>query len=348
MDQETAYDGPQIVGMDLHRSRSVLLRMTPGGTRLGRVRIDNSPTGLKAEIAKAGPHPRVVLEATYGWYWAAGALTETGAEVHLAHPLGVKMFSHRRVKTDERDAADLADLLRMGRLPEAWIAPSQVRQLRELVRYRHKLVGMRTSAKDQIHAVLGKAGLHVPVSDLFGRAGGAWLATVPLHGAYATRTASLLRLVAFLDAEIAGLDQRTAQALAGHAGYAAVQTIPGIGPVFAAVMVAEIGDVARFPGPAQLCSWAGLTPRHRASDTKVHRGPITKQGSSLLRWACVEAVQRCSADTPMRRLRDRIIQRRGTTARNVAKAAAARKLLTWVYYALRDGEVRCLAKTGPA
>ncbi|WP_461091548.1 IS110 family transposase, partial [Streptomyces incanus] len=174
MDQETAYDGPQIVGMDLHRSRSVLLRMTPEGTRLGRVRIDNSPAGLKAEIAKAGPHPQVVLEATYGWYWAADALIETGAEVHLAHPLGVKLFSHRRVKTDERDAADLADLLRMGRLPKAWIAPPQVRRLRELVRYRHKLVGMRTSAKDQIHAVLGKAGLHVPVSDLFGRAGGAW------------------------------------------------------------------------------------------------------------------------------------------------------------------------------
>ncbi|PWI05278.1 hypothetical protein DIZ27_40250 [Streptomyces sp. NWU339] len=113
-------------------------------------------------------------------------------------------------------------------------------------------------------------------------------------------------------------------------------------------MVAEIGDVARFPGPARLCSGAGPTPRHRASDTKVHRGPITRQGSSLLRWACVEAVQRCSADTPMRRLRDRIVDRRGTPARNVAKAAAARKLLTLVYYALRDGEVRCLAKTGPA
>ncbi|HXZ71918.1 MAG TPA: transposase, partial [Streptosporangiaceae bacterium] len=89
-------------------------------------------------------------------YWAADVLEETGAEVHLAHPLGVKAFSYRRVKNDERDSADLADLLRMGRLPEAWIAPHEVRELRELTRYRIKLVRLRTSCKDQVHGVLAK------------------------------------------------------------------------------------------------------------------------------------------------------------------------------------------------
>ncbi|KUO12842.1 IS110 family transposase [Streptomyces dysideae] len=181
MDREQAYDGPQIVGIDLHARRSVLLRMTPDGQRLGRVRIDNSPAALKAEVAKAGPNPKVVLEATYGWYWAADALAEAGAEVHLAHPLGVKMFTYRRVKTDDKDAADLADLLRMGRLPEAWIAPPRVRELRELVRYRHKLLNVRTSVKTQVHAVLAKAGLHTPMPDLFGRAGGDWLAGISLQ-----------------------------------------------------------------------------------------------------------------------------------------------------------------------
>ncbi|MER5996882.1 transposase [Streptomyces viridosporus] len=127
-----------------------------------------------------------------------------------------------------------------------------------------------------------------------------------------------------------------------------MQTIPGIGPVFAAVLIAEIGDVACFAGPGRLCSWAGLTPRRRASDTKVHRGPITKQGSPLLRRACVEAVRRSGADTPMRRLKDRIVDCRGTTARNVAKTAAARRLLTRVCYALCDGAVRCLTKPDPA
>ena len=114
-----AYDGPQIVGMDLHRRRSVLVRMAEDGHKLSTARIANSPARLAAEIRRAGLHPQVVLEACYGWYWAADTLTAAGAEVHLAHPLGVKEFSHRRVKNDELDARDRADLLRMGRLAEA-------------------------------------------------------------------------------------------------------------------------------------------------------------------------------------------------------------------------------------
>jgi transposase len=130
------YDGQLVVGIDLHRRRSVIVRLTENGERLGSARIVNDPMTLAAEIAKAGEHPQVVLEATYGWYWAVDVLQDAGAAVHLAHPLGVKGFAYRRVKNDVRDAADLADLLRMGRLPEAWIAPPPVRELRELVRHR--------------------------------------------------------------------------------------------------------------------------------------------------------------------------------------------------------------------
>jgi transposase len=122
--------------MDLHRRRSVLVRMTEDGRKLATARITNSVVRLIAEIRRAGLHPQVVLEACYGWYWAADALAEAGAEVHLAHPLGVKEFSHRRVKNDELDARDLADLLRMGKLAEAWIAPAEIRELREITRYR--------------------------------------------------------------------------------------------------------------------------------------------------------------------------------------------------------------------
>ncbi len=97
---ETAYDGRQVVGIDLHRRRSVLVRMTQDGRRLATARITNSPAELRAQIARAGKGPRVVLEATYGWYWAADTLAAAGAEVHLAHPLGVKAFTYRRVKND--------------------------------------------------------------------------------------------------------------------------------------------------------------------------------------------------------------------------------------------------------
>ena len=105
---ETAYDGRQVVGMDLHRRRSVLVRMTEDGRRLGVARITNSPAELCRVIAQAGESPRVVLEGTYGWYWAADTLAAAGAEVHLAHPLGVKAFTYRRVKNDP--LTELADV----------------------------------------------------------------------------------------------------------------------------------------------------------------------------------------------------------------------------------------------
>jgi transposase len=343
-----AYDGRQVVGMDLHRRRSVLVRMTGDGRKLETVRIENSPQALRAVLARAGKNPQVVVEATYGWYWAVDVLEEAGAEVHLAHPLGVKAFTYRRVKNDERDAADLADLLRMGRLPEAWIAPPEIRELRELTRYRHKLVGLRTSCRDQVHAVLAKLGVPVTHSDIFGVHGQAWLDGLRLPQPYAGKVASLRQLNAGLSAEIVLLEQVIGDLLAGHEGYRAIRALPGIGPVLGAVIVAEIGDIRRFPGPGQLGSWAGLTPRHRESDTKVSRGHVTKQGSRMLRWAVTEAVQRQPAGTRPRQVKDAIIARRGTQAKNTAKVAAARELLTLVFYSMRDGHIRRAIRPGQA
>jgi transposase len=293
---------------------------------------------LATELAKAGPEPEVVLEATYGWYWVADLLAEMGASVHLAHPLG-NNWGHRRMKNDERDATDLVDLLRLGRLAEAWIAPPAVRELRELVRYRARLVALRSGLKSQVHAVLAKEGAKVPMTDLFGVAGQALLDTVPLARAYTTRVESLRDLIELYDREVAMLDREVARALAGHDGYRAIQAVPGVGPVLGSVFVAEIGDVGRFDRPDKLSSWAGLTPRHRESDATVQRGHITKQGSRLVRWAAVEAVQRQRGGTKLQVDYRRIAERRG---RKIGVVAAARKLLTLVYFGLRDGEIRCL------
>jgi transposase len=334
-----AYAGRQFVGMDLHRRRSVLVRMTAEGEVLERVRIVNDVEGLAAVIARAGDSPEVVLEATYGWYWAVDALREQGAVVHLAHPLGVKAFEYRRVKNDERDAADLADLLRMGRLPEAWIAPPATRELRELVRHRAKLVGLRSHCKAEVHAVLAKCGVQVAMTDLFGVEGSALLDRLDLAAPYAARIGSLRRIMDALDFEIDHAAGMVRGRLATHPGYAAVQTIPGIGPTLAAVLVAEIGDIHRFARPEQLTCWAGMTPVHRESDVHVHRGRITKQGSRLVRWAVVESVQVLPDTTMVGQFRDRVAARRG---HNIGVVAAARRQLEYVFYALRDHHVRAL------
>jgi transposase len=261
-------------------------------------------------------------------------------------PMDVKGFTYRRVKNDVRDATDLADLLRMGRLPEAYAAPSAVRELRELVRHRAKLVAWRSGLKASVHAVLAKQGLHIPVSDLFGLGGRELLVAAPLDGPYRARVDALCRLIAAVDFEIDAVAGPLRARLARHPGYRVIQRIPGVGPVLAAVFVAELGQIDRFAGAAQVTSWAGLTPRHHESDLVVHRGRVTKQGSVLVRWAAVEAAHSVphSAGWLVSR-RSQIAERRG---RNIATVAVARKLLTLVYYGLRDGQIRALRRPAVA
>ena len=332
----------EYVGVDLHRRRSVIVRKDAAGETLESVQIVNDPLALAEVVGRAGEAPEVVLEACYGWYWAADVLAECGARVHLAHPLG-NNWGNRRVKNDERDAADLIDLLRLGRLAEAYIAPPAQRELRELVRHRAKLVAIRSGLKAQVHAILAKQGIAVEVTDLFGRAGRAQLNTAPLDDVYRLRVDSFLVLLDGFSTEITRFAALVEDHLADDAGYRAIQDIPGVGPVLAAIFVAEIGDVSRFGGAPQLASWAGLTPRHRESDTHVSRGHITKQGSRLVRWAAVEAVGRQRGATPVAVLNHRVADRRG---KSIGRVAGARKLLALVYYGLRDGEIRCLAKAG--
>ena len=131
----------------------------------------------------------------------------------------------------------------MGRLPEAWIAPPPIRELRELVRHRAKLVGLRSHCKAEVYAVLAKCGVQVLMSDLFGLAGTELLDRLDLPVPYAARIASLRRLLDDLDFEISLFAGMVRGRMAQEPGYTAVQNIPGIGPTLGAVLVAEIGDV---------------------------------------------------------------------------------------------------------
>ncbi|MGH9288244.1 MAG: IS110 family transposase [Acidimicrobiales bacterium] len=334
----------QYVGIDFHRRRSVIVRMNAAGEKLSATRVANEPVALAAAIAEAGPEPEVVVEATYGWYWVVDLLQANGARVHLANPQGLN-WGQRRVKNDERDAVDLADMLRLGRLPEAWIAPPATRELRELVRYRAKLVGLRSGLKAQVHAVMAKEGVLPAQGRMFGPAGNAQLDAMAMAGNYTTRVASLRDLIELYDREVTMLEGQIHRQLRGHRGYQAIQAIDGVGRTIAAVLVAEIGDIGRFRSAEALCSWAGLTPKHRESDTKTTRGPITKQGSRLVRWALIEAVARYHGGPALAPGFRRIAERRGT---NKARVAVARKVLTLVYYGLRDGEIRCLAQAQAA
>jgi transposase len=228
--------------------------------------------------------------------------------------------------------------LRMGRLPEAWIAPPATRELRELVRHRAKLVALRSSLKCQVHAVLAACGVPVVMSDLFGAGGqqllerggvGAGVSGPGQLGPPGDRSPGLRDRVVH---QPGGLSAARARWLCCAGTMVIPRSRPFLGweAILAAVFVAEIGDVHRFGRAAQLASWAGLTPKHHESDTTVHRGRITKQGCRLVRWAAVEAIQRTDKHSRLGRVRDQVAQRRGN---NIGKVAAARELVELVFYA---------------
>jgi len=173
----------QYVGIDLHRRRSVIVHKNDAGEVLSTRRIDNDPVNLANAVSAAGESPEVILEATYGWYWAADLVDELGCNVHLAAPSSLN-WGQRRVKNDECDANDLIDLFRLGRMTEAWIAPPAIRELRELVRYRAKLVQLRTGLKAQLHAVMANNGVLPSRWDMFGLGGSAQLDALDLPAAY--------------------------------------------------------------------------------------------------------------------------------------------------------------------
>ena len=328
------------VGIDLHRKRSHVAVIDEAGEQLLSRRIINDAQTFLALLEGVG-ECRVALEATYGWEWLADLLCDAGYELHLAHPLRTKAIASARVKTDAVDARTLAYLLRADLLPEAYIAPRELRDLRDLLRHRVALTRMRSALKNRVASILAKNGIAAPYSDMFGPGGRRFLAELKLRKAPRRRLDSTLALIADFSREI-DRTTREIDARAKEDPFVEVLCqIRGVGRYIAMLVIAEVGDIGRFQTARRLCSWAGMTPTVRSSDMRIRLGHISHQGSPALRWALVEAAQHAArGGGPLREAYERISKRRG---RQVAKVAVARKILTLCFYGLRDGEIRCLA-----
>jgi transposase len=225
-------------------------------------------------------------------------------------------------------------------LPEAYIAPAELRDLRELLRHRAVLTRMRTAVKNRVHALLARHGIRHEHTDLFGKAGREFLAGLELPEGSRRRLDSLMSLIADFDREITATTREIDARAKADDRVPVLCQIRGVGRYTAMLVIAEVGEVKRFPTARHLCAWAGLTPTVRSSDGKARLGHISHQGSPALRWALSEAAQKIpTGGGPLRAMFDRIAKRRG---RNVAKVAVARQILTLCYYGLRDGEIRCL------
>jgi transposase len=181
------------VGIDLHRKRSHIAAVDEHGAQVLSRRIVNDADVFEV-VAELEEEAKFALEATYGWEWLAQLLEDRGCELHLAHPLRTTAIASARVKTDAVDARTLAQLLRADLLPEAYIAPRELRDLRDLLRQRVVLTHMRTALKNRVHALIARHGIQRQHSDLFGVGGRRFLAELRLRPKPRRRLDALLRL----------------------------------------------------------------------------------------------------------------------------------------------------------
>jgi transposase len=323
------------VGIDLHRRTSRIVAMDAAGTVISQRTVASDRASVEDAFNRIERPAEAVFEATWGWGWLADLLEEMGIPAHMAHPLQTRAISAARVKNDAIDARTLAHLLRTNMVPESWIAPPEVREARRQVRMRVALGRIRTGVKQQVHALLGEHGIRLEHSDTFGVKGWKELEALQLPEFSRHRLDSCLRLITVLDGEIEHADFELLTAFGGDDRVARLRAIPGIGFLTAVTVLAEVGDISRFGSAAQLCSWAGLTPREHSSAQHIKRGHISKQGSRWLRWILVEAAatnKACKGED-LRDFQQRIAKRRG---KMIARVAVARRLLTLCYYALNS------------
>ena len=320
------------VGIDVHRKRSQVAVVTEDGTvRLNKNVVNGSEPFLRliGDLPSGTP---VAFEAAFGWSWLADLLEDYGFDAHLVHPLRCKAIASARLKNDKVDAATLAQLLRADLLPEAWIAPPAVRQLRAVIRHRISLVRLGTQLRNRIHAVAADHGYDRPASYWTGPGRG-WLAELDLPAVSREIVTDCLAVIDGLAPVIERLDGELYQHAKADPRVKVLTTLPGVGEFTALVMLAEIGDITRFPSARKLASWAGLTPTVRGSDRTVRHGHISKQGPAWLRWAMNQAAQTAKRSPAFAASYAAIASRRG---KKIATIAVARKLLTRAWHLLSE------------
>jgi transposase len=295
----------------------------------------NETASLQGYLGRWQESVQMAVESCSFWPAFAEAVESRVQRLVLVHPQRVKAIASAKLKNDRVDSATLAHLLRTNLLPEAGRADAGTRQLRELVRLRIDLGRQRARWKNRVHALLHAHGARSPVSDLFGRAGRAWLATVELPTGTKPVLGSCLEMIEQCSHQMHLQEKRMKECAQADPRVLWLTSIPGIGPYSAQVLLAEIGPIERFATKRQLYSYAGLTPRLRQSAERKRSGGITRAGSPRLRWILGEAATVAARCSPAaQRYYQPLAARKH---RNIARVALARKLLGAVWALLRHG-----------
>src|SRR4029450_10576281 len=289
------------------------------------------------EWAQANLHPTdaVVIEATTNAWVIYDQVVGLVGHAVVAHPAKVKLIADARVKNDKVDVLTLAQLLRADMLPEVWVPPPYVRELRALLSHRRRQVSLQTTAKNRLQSVLHRLNLRPPDGDLFAQRQRDWWDTLDLSATERLRVDQDVATLEHIQPQIAAIDAElrrlsVSEHWAEQVPY--LVQLPGIAVLTAMTILGAIGDVTRFPTAKKLVGYAGLGAGvHDSGKTHRDKG-ITKQGRRDLRYVLIEAARTAVQTHPSwKRTFAQLAKRIGE---HKAVVAIARKLLIVIWHVL--------------
>jgi transposase len=330
-------------GLDLSRKRLDVCLLGDDGEHLDQLAVSPDVDSLRVLARRIDEVHRqpvcAVIESMTGARIVHDTLEQEGWSVEIADAQKVKGLAPLAVKTDQIDSKVLAVLSQRDLVPAIWLPDPAVREERELARFRLHLVKHRSMLKHRIHSTLINFGRPCPVTDLFGLEGRELLAKLDVPEPWRGNVSASLTLIDDLEDQIAEVNARLREGHADHPYVPLLLTVPGIGWVLAFTIAAEIGEISRFPSPEKLTGYTGLCPRVVQSGESDRRGPLSKRGSTYLRWALVEATMHALkhpayADRYQRTKR-RLGKQRGA---KVAQIDVARRLAHAIWHMLTRNE----------
>lgn len=285
------------------------------------------------------PTDKVVIEATTNTWTLYDQVAHYAGAVVVAHPPHIKLIGAALVKTDKRDVLVLSKLLALNLIPEVWVPPQPVRELRELTAHRLRLIRARTQTTNRLHSLLQRHNLAAPTGDPFAAKHRAWWEGLALSPTEKLHVRQDLATLDHLNTQLAEVERELAR-LSTVAPWAAqvpfLIQLPGIGLITAMIILAAIGDITRFAHAKNLVGYAGLGTYVHDSGTTHHHGGITKHGRADLRHAMVEAAWVAVRIHPRWQAEFARLSKRMPA--NQAIVAIARKLLVVVWHVLHDRE----------
>lgn len=322
----------RFIGVDAHRDFAHVSEIREGKV-IASYRVLLDADGLCELKKKLGPDAHVVFEASTGSFRLYDELAPHAGRVVVAHPAQTRGAAALQAKTDRLDSEILARLLSVGFVREVWVPDPEVRAMRMLIEYRQTLTTLLTATQNRLKGLMRQEMLHPPPGSATRSEWRKFVEgctfTSPICSLYSE---SLFRVMDLTVTEIDKLDAEFSRWSAGSEDARLLMTIPGVGPVIAAFLLSQIGDVHRFPAPRQLCAYAGIVPRVYQSGLTSRTGAITRAGRAPLRWALTSAVMHAKRRPgALHDFAEGLSKRR---PKGVVLVACARKLLTIIWHML--------------